>query len=83
MRWRFRPSKPQAIFSAIAGVAILVLGITSVKAGAFLVVWCAIGVGVIGMNLWAAFGRNGSLYTAESDDGEPPKRLGQRAEPMR
>jgi hypothetical protein len=36
--------------------------------GAFPVLWCLAGVVIIGVNLWAAFARNGSLATFERDD---------------
>ena len=74
MRWRFRPSKPQAVFGALVGVGLLVVGITTVNKNVpFLIFWCVVVVGITVLNLWAAFARHGSLYEAESDD-EPPRR---------
>jgi hypothetical protein len=66
MRWTVKPSKPVAVFGAIAGVAILVLGITSMsKFTPFLAVWVALGVGIIAFNLWAAFSPRGGVYTVQ------------------
>jgi hypothetical protein len=68
MRWRMRPSKPQAVFTALVGVAIIVFGVTTVHGNtAFMILWCAVGVGIIGMNLWAAFSPRGGLYRVDED----------------
>lgn len=69
---RIRPSKPMAVFGAIVGVAILAFGISAAARSedtsiAFMGLWVVVGVGIIGMNLWAAFGRNGATHTIDSD----------------
>ncbi len=68
--YRYKPSKPVAVFTAVFGAAILVFGLVGMLNGeldgggvAFLVLWCAAGVGIIGFNLWAAFSEKGSLAT--------------------
>jgi len=70
--YRYKPSKPVALFSAVVGIAILVFGVVSMlgsgatrdgEGTAFLVLWCVVGVGVVGFNLWAAFAEKGSLGT--------------------
>ena len=71
--YRYKPSKPVAVFGAIFGAAILVFGIVSMGnsdggGGAFLVLWCVAGVAIIGLNLWAAFARNGARARFERDD---------------
>ena len=71
-RYRYKPSKPVAVLSAVFGAAILVFGIVGMlNSGraldgggvAFLVLWCVAGVAIIGLNLWAAFAERGSLAT--------------------
>jgi len=78
--YRVRPSKPVAIFGAVFGVVILVVGIVAMglggKNGWFMWVWLALGIGIIVFNLWSAFGKNGHVQTLTSDDDEPPKRFG-------
>jgi hypothetical protein len=68
--YRYKPSKPVAVFGAVFGAAILVFGLVSMVNSdpdgggvAFLVLWCAAGVAIIGFNLWAAFSAKGSLAT--------------------
>jgi hypothetical protein len=79
-RWRYKPSKPAAIFGALVGVGMLVFAITSFHHGsAFLVFWCAVVVGIIGFNLWAAFSPRGSLYEITGDGDAPPGRAGMRS----
>jgi hypothetical protein len=78
--WRFRPSKPSAVFGALVGVGMLVIGLTSIKHGAFFVLWCVVVVGVIGFNLWAAFSPRGSVYEVRGDGDSPPGRFGMRSE---
>lgn len=83
--YRVRPSKPMAVFGAVAGVAILVFGVVMMATRshhipvAFLVLWVAFGVAIVGFNLWSAFAKNGHVQTLESDDG-PPARFGQTVE---
>jgi hypothetical protein len=84
MRWNFRPSKPAAVFGAIVGAGMIAFALSSFEnGGAFLIFWCAIVIGISGLNLWAAFSKNGSLYSATSDDDRPPQRFGERTEPHR
>ncbi|GIG70495.1 hypothetical protein [Phytomonospora endophytica] len=67
---RIRPSKPAAVFGAVAGVALLVFGFVTfgTDAGAFIWLWGAFGVGIIAFNLWAAFSRKGASEVVESDE---------------
>ena len=78
--YRVRPSKPVAIFGALAGVVILVVGFvmmgTSGKGGWFIWVWLAFGIAIIGFNLWAAFAKRGSIQTITTDGEDPPRRTG-------
>jgi hypothetical protein len=84
MRWNFRPSKPQAIFVALVGVGLLVVGIASVNDNVpFLIFWCVVVVGIVSLNVWSAFARGGSLYHADSSGDQPPARPGSRAERAR
>ncbi len=83
--YRYRPSKPVAVMGAVLGAAILVFGLVRMLDGgaaedgaglAFLVLWCTIGLAVVGTNLWAAFARNGSLATFDrvpDEDAERPR----------
>ncbi|WP_367128996.1 hypothetical protein [Saccharothrix sp. HUAS TT1] len=65
---RIRPSKPMAVFGAVVGVAILVFGLVNFPLDRpFIWLWLVVGVGVIGFNLWAAFGRNGATQVVEED----------------
>jgi uncharacterized phage protein gp47/JayE len=43
---------------------------------AFLVVWCVAVVGIVSLNLWAAFSKNGSpaTFTRVDDDPSSPER---------
>ena len=83
--YRVRPSKPVAIFGAVVGIGIIVFGITHVggKAGGFIYLWVAVGLGIVAFNLWAAFSKNGSVQniTTSGDDNTPPARRGERVEP--
>ena len=79
---RYRPSRPVAILGAVAGAAVLVLGLVRMLDGgaardggglAFLVLWVLVGLAVVGSNLRAAFARTGSAATssrvpADGDD---------------
>jgi hypothetical protein len=78
--YRYKPSRPVAVFGAVFGSALLVFGIVSMLnsedgleggGAAFLVLWCVAGVAIIGLNLWAAFSKKGSLATfvREPDEG--------------
>jgi hypothetical protein len=78
--YRYKPSKPAAIFGAVFGVAILVFGLVNMLDSdldgggtAFLVLWCVAGVAIISFNLWAAFSEKGSLatFTRVPDDDQP------------
>ncbi len=70
--YRYKPSKPAAVLSAVFGAAILVFGVVRMLDGgaardgggvAFLVLWCVAGLAVVSFNLWAAFAKNGSVAT--------------------
>jgi hypothetical protein len=64
MRWNIKPSKPVAVLSAVVGVAMLVVALTSIrKSTPFLILWIAIIVAIVGFNLWSAFSSGGSLYS--------------------
>ncbi|NHC15032.1 hypothetical protein [Motilibacter deserti] len=68
--FRYRPSKPAAVLSAVVGVGMLVFGISTFhdeggSAVGFLVFWCAVVAGIVGLNLWSAFAKNGALGTYE------------------
>lgn len=77
--YRYKPSKPLAAFQILVGIAMLAFGITRFAQhgfNAFLVLWCVVLVGIVGLNAWAGFSRNGSLATfsripdrAERQDG--------------
>ena len=79
--FRYKPSKPMAVFGAVFGAAILVFGLVTMLGGdldgggvAFLVLWCVAGVAIICFNLWAAFSEKGSLATFQRvpDDESRP-----------
>jgi len=63
--YRYKPSKPVAVFGLVVGIAMIVLVLTTFRHGnpAFIVVWCVIAAGSILLHLWAAFSKNGSLAT--------------------
>jgi hypothetical protein len=79
MRYRYRPSKPAAIFTAIVGVGMLFFGISHFHDfGSFTILWCAVLIGIIGMNLWSAFSPRGSMGTWErvdDDESDGPERF--------
>ncbi len=67
---RIRPAKPLAVFGAVAGAAILAIGLVAGLQGdgtpvGFLALWALLGVAIIGFNLWSAFGKGGHTYTVE------------------
>jgi ABC-type transport system involved in cytochrome c biogenesis permease subunit len=76
MRYRFKPSKPAALFTTLVAAVILALGITSMhRFTAFSAVWVVVLVGIVLFNLWAAFsprGSMGSMYTVERTDRDSP-----------
>jgi hypothetical protein len=78
--YRYKPSKPMAIFGAVFGAALLVFGLVQMLGSdldgggaAFLILWCTAGIAIIGFNLWAAFSEKGSLatFTRVPDDDQP------------
>jgi hypothetical protein len=75
MRWRVRPSKPQAVFTSIVAVAIMVFGAVNVHSNtAFLILWLAVGIGIIAMNLWSAFSPRGGMYSVDVEDRRDRRR---------
>lgn len=69
---RIRPSKPMAVFGALVGVAMLVVGLTSMSKAddppvPFMVLWVVVLLGIVGFNLWAAFARGGHTYSITDD----------------
>jgi hypothetical protein len=83
--YRYKPSKPVAVFGAVFGAAILVFGLVRMLDGgaardgggvAFLILWCVAGVAIIGFNLWAAFSKRGSLGTFVRTPDEDAERTG-------
>ena len=77
---RYKPSKPAAVVSALIGVGMLGFGIANFGGAdgggqGFLIFWCLALVAIIGLNLWAAFSKKGSIATiapfgAEVEDDE-------------
>lgn len=67
--YRVRPPKPVAIAGAVIGAGIIVFGVVQMgsKNIPFLLLWIAIGLFVIGFNLWAAFSKKGATQIVESD----------------
>ena len=83
--YRVRPSKQQAVFTAVGAVAIGVVGtvmmVSSGKVTWFLGLWLLFVVGIAGFSLWSAFARNGHIQTLEVEETEKPRaRLGQVVE---
>jgi hypothetical protein len=75
--YRVRQSKPAAVIGAVIGVIVIVAGIIgSTKSGHTNSLWIfiVVGIAVIGLGLWSAFSKHGSLQTIESDDGPPAPR---------
>lgn len=72
---KVKQSKPHAVFGAVGGAIILVIGVAAFVAGdadyspLVLVGWVAFGLAIIGFNLWSAFGKKGHIYVL--DDGRP------------
>lgn len=82
--YRYRPRRPAAILTAVLGTAVLVFGLVRMLDGGaardgggqvFLVLWCAVGLGIVGVNLRAAFSPKGSLPAStrvpDDEDGRP------------
>lgn len=59
-RVTYRPSKGQSVFGAVVGVVFILIGIFVVipTFGAFGILWTLIAVGITGMNVYEAFGKN-------------------------
>lgn len=73
---KMKPTKPMAVFGAFVGLAMLVLALTSFsRVTPFLVVWLVVVVGIVAINLWAAFSKDGALYSFHSSDHERPSRI--------
>ncbi len=76
-RMRYKPSKPVAVLTVFFGIGMLYFGISNFRdaeggAQGFLVFWCLAVVAIVGLNVWAAFSKNGSLATfmPVGSDGE-------------
>lgn len=77
MRWNIKPSKPVAVFSALVGVAIIVVGLVSMEDfNGFTVLWVLVGAAIIVFNLWAAFSPRGSVYSAQLSADDADRRSG-------
>lgn len=64
--WRVKPSKPAALLAAVVGVAMIVFALVSFHGAIGIrIAWCVVVVGIVGVQLWAAFSARGSLYTAQ------------------
>ena len=71
MLFKVKPSKPMAIFGAVFGVVILVVGIASMhRFSAFVILWIVAGIAIVAFNLWAAFSPRGSLYSVRGPDDD-------------
>ena len=73
--YRVKPSKPVAVFGAVFGLAILLVGIFGAKktSPGFMVLWAVMLVAIVGFNLWTAFSKNGSTETITTVDGSAPR----------
>lgn len=83
--YRVRPSKQQAVFTAVGAVLIGTFGavmmISKGQVTWFLGLWLLFVVGIAGFSLWSAFARNGHMQTIEVEEGDkPPARFGQVVE---
>jgi hypothetical protein len=75
-RFNYKPSKPAALASVPFGIGMIVFALTAFwgepgsegAGGWFLAFWCVGVVAIVGFNLWAAFAKNGSVATFESDE---------------
>ncbi len=65
--YKVKPSKPMAVFGALFGAAMLVVVLVTgfVRNSAFLWLWVAGCVAIIGFNLWAAFSKRGATEVVE------------------
>lgn len=82
--YRVRPSKPIAVMGAVLGSALIIFGVVQMTGEegpppAFMYLWVAFGLAIVGFNLWAAFAKKGHVNTIESDEG-PPTQMGTTAE---
>ncbi len=73
--YRVKPSKPTAVFGAVFGVVILIVGVVGVKHAnpGLIVLWAVLLVAIVGFNLWTAFSKNGSTETIVGSDGGTPR----------
>ena len=83
--YRVRPSKQQAVFTAIGALLIGIVGtVMMVSKGQvtwFLALWLLFVVGIAGFSLWSAFARNGHIQTLEVEEADEPRtRFGQVVE---
>lgn len=62
--YRVKPSKPVAVFGAVFGLAIVIVGAFSSHGNAAgLALFIVAGLAIVSFNLWAAFSKNGSTET--------------------
>lgn len=71
---RFKPSKPMALLSVVFGIGMITFALVNYfqddegEGRGFLIFWCFGVVAIVGLNLWAAFSKKGSMGTFISDD---------------
>lgn len=70
MNFNYKPSKPVAVFSAFIGLGMLIFVLSEFKETntGFLILWCVTLIGIVALNLWAAFSKNGSISKIEQSE---------------
>ena len=70
-RVTYRPSKGQAVFGAVVGAIFVLIGLFVVipSFGGFGILWTLVAAGIVGLNLYMAFGKNyvGPEITVEDE----------------